>query len=47
MRLRRGFDVMEHGADVNRFAVVAAVIFAEFLHAENFTQSRKDASKIY
>ncbi len=31
-----GFDVAQHGADVNPFAVVAAVIFAESLHAENF-----------
>ena len=43
--LGRNFDVAQHGADVNRLAVVAAVIFAELLHAENFTQSRPDARK--
>jgi hypothetical protein len=45
MLLRGGFDVAQDGADVNRLAVVAAVIFAELLHAENFTQRRKDAKK--
>jgi hypothetical protein len=34
--LRRRFDIAQRGADVNRLAVVAAVIFAELLHAENF-----------
>ena len=48
-------DVAQHGADVNRLAVVAAVIFAELLHAENIMQlvapkcneggSRPDAKK--
>jgi len=55
MLLRRRFDVAQHGADVNRLAVVAAVIFAELLHAENIMQlvapkcneggSRGDAKK--
>ena len=31
-----GFNLTQRGADVNRLAVVAAVIFAELLHAENF-----------
>src|SRR5476651_2017378 len=47
MRLRGGFDVAQHGADVNRLAVIAAVIFAELLHAENFTQRREDAKKFF
>ena len=38
MLLRGGLDVAQHGADVNRLAVVAPVIFAEFLHAENIMQ---------
>jgi len=42
---RSGFHVAQHGADVNGFAVVAAEIFSEFLHAENFTQSGADARK--
>ena len=29
------FDIAQHGADVNHLAVVATVIFAELLHAEN------------
>jgi hypothetical protein len=33
------------GADVNRLAEIAAKIFAELLHAENFTQRREDAKK--
>ena len=45
MRLRGDFDVAQHGADVNGFAVVAAVIFAKPFHAENFMQSREDAKK--
>ena len=43
--LRRDFDVMQDSADVNRLAVVTAVVFAESFHAENFTQRRKDAKK--
>ena len=43
--LRRGFDVAQDGADVNRLAAVTVVIFAELLHAENFTQSRQDAKR--
>ena len=43
--MRGSFDLAQHGADVNRLAVVAAVVFAELLHAENFTQSRPDAKK--
>jgi len=35
---RGGFDVAQHGMDVNRLAVVAAVIFAKLLHAENIMQ---------
>ena len=38
MTLRGGFGLAQHGADVNGFAVIAAVIFAEFLHAENIMQ---------
>ena len=30
--LRRGFDVAQDGADINRLAVVATMIFAEMLH---------------
>jgi len=45
--LRRGFDVAQDGADVNRLAAVTVVIFAELLHAENFTQRRKDAKKFF
>ena len=45
MLLRGGFDVAQDGADVNRLAAVAAVIFAKLLHAENFTQRRRDAKK--
>lgn len=45
MLLRGGFDVAQDGADVNRLAVVATMIFAELLHAENFTQRRGDAKK--
>ena len=40
-------DIVQHGADVNRFAVVAAVIFAESFHAGNFMQRRKNAKKFY
>ena len=40
-----GFNLTQRGADVNRLAVVAAVIFTEFLHVENFTQRREDAKK--
>jgi len=40
-----GFDFAQDGADVNRLAMVTAVIFAESFHAENFTQSRQDAKK--
>ena len=45
--IARDFDITQHGADVNRLAVVAAVIFAKLLHAENFTQRRKNAKKFY
>jgi len=41
--LRRNFNVAQDGADVNPLAVVAAVIFTESFHAENFTQRRGDA----
>lgn len=42
--LQRGrFDVAQHGVDVNRLAVVAAVVFTELLHAGNFTQKCEDA----
>jgi hypothetical protein len=57
MSLRGGFDRAQHGADVNRLAVVAAVVFAELLHAENIMQrvapkcneggSRQDAKKFF
>ena len=43
--LRGGFDVMQDGADINCLAVVAAVIFAELLHAKNFTQKCGGAKK--
>ena len=33
VQLRGSFDIAQRGADVNCLAVVAAVIFAEFLHA--------------
>ena len=39
--LRRRFDVAQHGANINRLAEIAAKIFTEFLHAENFTQRRE------
>ena len=45
MLLRADFDVAQHGADVNRFAVVTAVIFTQSFHAENFMQRRKNAKK--
>ena len=45
IRLRGGYDLAQHSVDVNRLAVVAAVIFAKLLHAENLTQSRQDAKK--
>ncbi len=35
---RRSFDVAQHGANINRLAVIAAMIFAELLHAENIMQ---------
>jgi hypothetical protein len=35
--LRRGFDVAQDGADINRLAVVTAVIFAKPLHDLRFT----------
>jgi hypothetical protein len=38
---------VQRGADVNRLATIAALIFAEFLHAENFTQRRGDAKKFF
>ena len=43
----RGFDVAQHGANVNRLAVVTAVIFAESFHAGNFMQRRENAKKFY
>jgi hypothetical protein len=46
VRLGDGFDLAQNGVDVNGFAVVTAVIFAEPFHAENFTQRRQDAKKI-
>ena len=46
VRQRGDFDLSQDGADVNRLAVVAAVIFAELLHAENFTQRCGDAKEI-
>lgn len=42
-----GFDVAQNGADVNRLAVVATMIFAKLFHAENFTQRRENAKKFY
>jgi hypothetical protein len=39
------FDLAEHSADIHRLAAVAAVIFTEFLHAENFPQSRRNAKQ--
>jgi len=42
---RGDFDIAQDGADINRLAVVAAMIFAELFHVENFTQRRKDAKK--
>ena len=44
--LRRSFNLAQHGAEGNCLAVIAAVIFAKFLHAENFTPSRKEANKL-
>ena len=35
--LRRRRHVAQHDVNINRLAVVTAVIFAELLHAENFT----------
>ena len=43
--LRGSLDVAQHGANVNRLAMIAAVIFVELLHAENFMQRRKNANK--
>jgi hypothetical protein len=45
--LRGGFDITQHGADVNRLAVVAAVVFAGLLHTWNFTQRRKIAKRTF
>ena len=45
--LRRHFDLAQHGAEVNRLAVVAAVILVGLWHAENFTQRRADAKQNY
>ena len=42
--LRGDSNVMQHGTDFNRLAVVATVIFAKSFHAENFTQRRRDAN---
>ena len=47
VRLRGGLDIPQHGADVDRLAVVAAMISAELLHVENFMQTRKNAIKYY
>lgn len=47
VRLRRRFDLAQHGAGINRLAVIATVIFAELLHVENFTQSRTNAKNFY
>ena len=38
------FDEAQHGANVNRLAVVTAVIFAQTFHPRNVTQSRQDAN---
>ena len=43
--LRCDFNVPQHGADINRLAVVTTVIFAKSFHAENFTQKRQDANE--
>jgi hypothetical protein len=43
----RHFNVIQHGAKINCLAMVAAVIFAELLHAENFRQSCENAMKFY
>ena len=43
--LSRRFDIAQHGADVNRLAAIATVIFAKPFHAENFTQRRQDAKQ--
>ena len=45
--LRRDSKVTQHGMDLNRLAVVTAVIFAKLFHAENFTQRRQDANEFY
>ena len=45
--LRGGFDVAQDSADVNGLAVVTAMIFAQLLHTENFTQRREDAKKFF
>lgn len=47
VRFRRRFGFTPHGVNVNFLAVVAAVIVAELLHAENFTQRRKDAKLFF
>src|ERR1700690_235434 len=43
--LGRNFEVAQDGADVDCLAVVAAVVFAEFFHAGNFTQRRENAKR--
>jgi hypothetical protein len=40
-------SIKRDSADVNRLAVVAAVILAGLWHAENFTQRRADAKQNY
>ena len=45
MLLPGGFQFAEHGVNVNPLAVIAAVIFAESLHPENFAHGRADAKK--
>ena len=36
--------IVEDGVNINRFAMIAAPVFAKLLHAENFPQSGRDAS---
>lgn len=40
-------DFAEHGVDVNGLAMVTVMIFAKFLHAENFAQRCRGARGFY
>jgi hypothetical protein len=39
--LRRGFEVTQHGANINRFAEVCTLVFAESLHGQLQAEGRE------